>query len=234
MKKQHNTPLALAVAGIGFSALAMTAGAATTVLNTSADGTYFQVTAGTDERVNNDVGRAGANNGGTIDFATLVIFDISGFTTAELNTASNITLTYSLAAQDNTPPLDQIQIEYIGTFASNVLGTNGVNGASANAIAMGAAPIVNTLFSGAGIVGNNQTVDATAITSDTFANQYAAFRFTDPNGGNHQWDIGDTTGAGGGGTAIPAATLSITTIPEPNSALLASLASIGFLLRRRN
>ncbi|WP_435892615.1 PEP-CTERM sorting domain-containing protein [Oceaniferula spumae] len=206
--------------------------AATTILNPSADGTYFQVSAGTDERVNNDVGRAGRNDGNTFDFVGLIIFDISSFTTVDLNTATNITLTYSLGAQDNTPPLDQIQIEYIGTFADDTLGTNGMNGASATAIAMGAAPIVQTLFSGAASAGNNQTLDVTSISSDTFANQYAAFRFTDPNGGTHQWDIGDTTGTPTG-TAIPAATLSITPVPEPSSVALLGLGGLALILRRR-
>ena len=75
-------------------------------------------------------------------------------------TATSITLTYSSDEQDNTPPLDDLQIDHISTFASDDLGVNGASGASATAIAMGAAPSVNQLFSGAASAGSNLTVDA--------------------------------------------------------------------------
>ena len=75
-------------------------------------------------------------------------------------TATSITLTYSLGEQDSTPPLDDLQIDYISTFASDDLGANGASGASATAIAMGAAPSLNQLFSGAVSAGSNLTVDA--------------------------------------------------------------------------
>ena len=184
---------------ISFSSLAQSQ----TVLNTAADGTYFEVSAG-DRRVNNDVVRVGANDAVSFEFVGLLFFDVSGFTPAQLNSATSLTLDYELAVQDNSPPLDDIAFDYVGTFASNDLGANGVNNASSNAIAIGNAPVVTSLFSGPETLGTTKSLDVTAISSDTFDNRYAVFRITEPTLAGHQWDIPDGE-----------ATLTVTLAPEP-------------------
>jgi len=210
----------LAIASLGFAAFATNASAATTVLPTSSDATFFSVSA-TDNRINDGLNRIGFNAGAATEFMTFVTFDVTGLT-ADLNAATSITLDFALTAFDNTPVLDDLVVEYIGTFADNTFGVGGVNGANANAIAMSTAAAVNTVFSGAPGVGA-LSVDATAIGSDTFANQYATFRITDPSAAAHQWDIADAT---------PTLTI-VSPVPEPSSTALLGLGGLALVLRRR-
>ena len=217
MKLNQPLPVLLPLACLNFT---LSASHAATVLIADAGGTatYFEVST-VDKRVNNDLVRVGGNNGGTFAFIGLIAFDVSG-SVAELNSATSITLGFNLAAHDNAPALDQIAIDYIGTFASNDLGVNGVNSASANAITIGNAPSIASIFSGPETTGSGKTYDATAISTDAFSNQYAFFAITDPNGGAHQWDI-------------PAGSPTLTIVPEPSTGLLFGLAGLALAFHRR-
>lgn len=186
------------------------------ILNPSADGTYFEASA-TDLRINNDVIRVGGNNGGTIEFVGLILFDLDGQDITALQ-SETLTLALNLGTQDNTPVLDDLVVDYLGTFASDVLGTNGTNGADPNATTLATAPVVANLFTGTPATGE-LLIDATAIGSDAFTERYAVFRLTDPSVAAHQWDIADLSSAT---AARPAATFTIggPGIPSPPSDLV--------------
>ena len=174
------------------------------VLEPSADGTFFvSPTAG--NLFNPTVVRAGGNNAGEIEFVGLLVFDLDGIDASDLQ-AGPLTLRFDLGAEDNTPPLDDLQVDYVGTFASDVLGGGPNNAADPNASVLANAPVVTSLFNGSPEFGE-LALDATAIiASDTFTERYAVFRLTDPTVAPHQWDIADLSNAT---EERPAATLTI-------------------------
>ncbi|WP_372846130.1 PEP-CTERM sorting domain-containing protein [Pontiella sp.] len=201
--------------------LACAANAAIILTNdTVGTGTYFEIG---DFRVNNDLIRVGGNDALTTEFIGLLAFDVSG-SVAELQAATSITLSFNLAASDNNPALNDIAIDYVGTFANNYLGVNGVGGADANATLIGNSASIYSIFSGAETTGA-KSYDATAIGADSFENKYAYFLVTDPSYAAHQWDIG-------GSTDVAAATLTV--IPEPATlGLVAAFGGAVLFIRRR-
>jgi hypothetical protein len=194
-------------------------------LGTAADATYFEVSAA-DQRVNVDLNRIGGNNNSTFSFVSFHAFDLnaSNFTVAELQSAT-FTLDYTLGVQDNAPLLNDLEVEFLGTFtmggANGDYGANGVNGASSFATTLGSLAASGTTGSFAPGLGAEST-DVSFVSSDPFTNQFAIFRFIDPSFQPHQWDI-----------PVDQMTLTIETVPEPSSLALLGLAGLGMLVRRR-
>ena len=161
-------------------------------LDTAADATYFVVDPATDVRVNVEVNRIGGSNDGNITFETYVSFDVSGSSTADLQ-AATFDLVFTPGAFDNDPPLNDMQIDYIGTFSEGGdiadFGANGPNGASAFAQSLTAAPVVTGLGTIQPTPGEEVTLIADGIATDSFTSEFAIFRFTDPSVAGQQWNI---------------------------------------------
>ena len=111
-------------------------------LDTAADATYFVIDPASDNRVNVSVNRIGGSNDGNLTFETYIAFDISGSAVADLQ-AATFDLVFTPGAFDNDPPVDDMQIDYLGTFSQGGddadFGANGPNGASAFAQSLNAA-----------------------------------------------------------------------------------------------
>ena len=161
-------------------------------LDTAADATYFVIDPASDNRVNIGVNRIGGSNDGNLTFETYMAFDISGSTVADLQAAS-FDLVFTPGAFDNDPPLDDMQIDYLGTFNQGGddadFGANGPNGASAFAQSLNATPVVTGLGTFQPTVDVENTFNADAIATDSFINQFAIFRITDPSFAGQQWNI---------------------------------------------
>ena len=86
-----------------------------------------------------------------------------------------------------------MQIDYLGTFSQGGddadFGANGPNGASAFAQSLNATPVVTGLGTFQPTVDIENTFNADAIANDSFTNQFAIFRITDPSVAGQQWNI---------------------------------------------
>ena len=166
-----------------------------TVLTLSTFGTFFENDPVNPEdfRVSPTVIRAGGNGPlvSDLQFVGLLLFDLEGVDLAELQSGP-LTLDFSLTAFDNTPPLDDLIIDYVGTFATDVLGGPGgvANSADPNAIAIAEAPVVTNIFTGQPELGP-QSFDVTAIASTFSATseRFAVFRLTDPTLNDHEFNV---------------------------------------------
>ena len=170
----------------------VTAQAQSITLETTADATYFAVDPATDVRVNVEVNRIGGSDDGNLTFETYVTFDVSGSSVADLQ-AATFDLVFTPQAFDNDPPVDDMQIDYLGTFSEGGdiadFGENGPNGASAFAQSLNAATVVTGLGTIQPTPGEEVTLIADGIATDSFTSQFAIFRFTDPSVAGQQWDI---------------------------------------------
>ena len=158
---------------------------------------------------------------------TLHAFDLfaTGLSAAELQ-ASTFSFDFTPEAVDNTPPLDNLEIQFLGTFSQGGInddyGVDGVDGASAFAVSLAAAPALGTTGSFSPIDGIPESQDVSFVSTDSFTNQFAIFRIVDPTLAAHQFGIEENS-----------AVLVVTAVPEPSSLALLGLASIAMVARRR-
>ena len=204
-------------------------GTAQTITNvpTAADTTFFTADVD-DDRVNVTENLIGANITTQIQLETLHAFDLfaTGLSAAELQ-ASTFSFDFTPEAVDNTPPLDNLEIQFLGTFSQGGLDTDyGVDlaedGASAFAVSLAAAPALGTTGSFSPIDGIPESQDVSFVSTDSFTNQFAIFRIVDPTLAAHQFGIEENS-----------AVLVVTAVPEPSSLALLGLASIAMVARRR-
>ena len=203
-------------------------GTAQTITNvlTAADTTFFTADVD-DDRVNVTENLIGANITTQIQLETLHAFDLfaTGLSAAELQ-ASTFSFDFTPEAVDNTPPLDNLEIQFLGTFSQGGInddyGVDGVDGASAFAVSLAAAPALGTTGSFSPIDGIPESQDVSFVSTDSFTNQFAIFRIVDPTLAAHQFGIEENS-----------AVLVVTAVPEPSSLALLGLASIAMVARRR-
>ena len=203
-------------------------GTAQTITNvpTAADATFFTADVD-DDRVNVTENLIGANITTQIQLETLHAFDLfaTGLSAAELQ-ASTFSFDFTPEAVDNTPPLDNLEIQFLGTFSQGGInddyGVDGVDGASAFAVSLAAAPALGTTGSFSPIDGIPESQDVSFVSTDSFTNQFAIFRIVDPTLAAHQFGIEENS-----------AVLVVTAVPEPSSLALLGLASIAMVARRR-
>ena len=203
-------------------------GTAQTITNvpTAADATFFTADVD-DDRVNVTENLIGANITTQIQLETLHAFDLfaTGLSPAELQ-ASTFSFDFTPEAVDNTPPLDNLEIQFLGTFSQGGInddyGVDGVDGASAFAVSLAAAPALGTTGSFSPIDGIPESQDVSFVSTDSFTNQFAIFRIVDPTLAAHQFGIEENS-----------AVLVVTAVPEPSSLALLGLASIAMVARRR-
>ena len=203
-------------------------GTAQTITNvpTAADTTFFTADVD-DDRVNVTENLIGANITTQIQLETLHAFDLfaTGLSAAELQ-ASTFSFDFTPEAVDNTPPLDNLEIQFLGTFSQGGInddyGVDGVDGASAFAVSLAAAPALGTTGSFSPIDGIPESQDVSFVSTDSFTNQFAIFRIVDPTLAAHQFGIQENS-----------AVLVVTAVPEPSSLALLGLASIAMVARRR-
>ena len=203
-------------------------GTAQTITNvpTAADATFFTADVD-DDRVNVTENLIGANITTQIQLETLHAFDLfaTGLSAAELQ-ASTFSFDFTPEAVDNTPPLDNLEIQFLGTFSQGGInddyGVDGVDGASAFAVSLAAAPALGTTGSFSPIDGIPESQDVSLVSTDSFTNQFAIFRIVDPTLAAHQFGIEENS-----------AVLVVTAVPEPSSLALLGLASIAMVARRR-
>lgn len=192
---------------------------------TAADATFFSVGAG-DDRVNVDFNRIGSNN--TLEFESYHAFDLTatGLSVADLQ-GSTFTFDFTPGFQDDVPALDNLEIQFLGTFSQGGLntdyGVSGVAGASTFTLQLAAAPVLGTTGSFSPTVGSFESQDVSFVSTDSFTNQFAVFRIVDPTIAAHQWDIAEND----------AVLVINTAVPEPSSLALLGLASIAMVTRRR-
>ena len=203
-------------------------GTAQTITNvpTAADTTFFTADVD-DDRVNVTENLIGANITTQIQLETFHAFDLfaTGLSAAELQ-ASTFSFDFTPEAVDNTPPLDNLEIQFLGTFSQGGInddyGVDGVDGASAFAVSLAAAPALGTTGSFSPIDGIPESQDVSFVSTDSFTNQFAIFRIVDPTLAAHQFGIEENS-----------AVLVVTAVPEPSSLALLGLASIAMVARRR-
>ena len=199
-----------------------------TSVPTAADTTFFTADVD-DDRVNVTENLIGANITTQIQLETLHAFDLfaTGLSAAELQ-ASTFSFDFTPEAVDNTPPLDNLEIQFLGTFSQGGInddyGVDGVDGASAFAVSLATAPALGTTDSFSPTDGIPESQDVSFVSTDSFTNQFAIFRVVDPTLAPHQFGIEENN-----------AVLVITSpaVPEPSSLALLGLASIAMVARRR-
>ncbi|MGJ8725309.1 MAG: PEP-CTERM sorting domain-containing protein [Roseibacillus sp.] len=218
MKKKLRTQLLVTTTFVAVLT-ASQAHAAVTVLATT------QVATVLDDNANNwsngTVNVVGSPSPGNNELRTFVgfsTFDLSGFTPAELESAS-FTIGFDLAVLAGAPT--GLSIEYIGTYAND--NVRGADTGGANLAQWISDPTVDTVVSGYSTAG--AASEAIALSDGSFADgDFAVFRYVYDAGAslasNDQWGITN-------------ATLTVDTIPEPSSFLLLGIGLAFGSIRRR-
>ena len=199
-----------------------------TSVPTAADTTFFSVS-DADNRVTVDENLIGAGANINIELEAFHAFDLvaTGLSVAQLQ-ASTFSFDFTPEAVDNDPPLDNLEIQFLGTFSQGGInddfGVDGFDGASEFAVSLATAPALGTTDSFSPVDGILESQDVSFVSTDSFTNQFAIFRVVDPTPATHQFGIGENS-----------AVLVITTpaVPEPSSLALLGFASVAMVARRR-
>jgi len=223
------TKFLLIAAGVmlAFSASMGTAQTITDV-PTAADTTFFSIS-DDDNRVTVDENLIGAGANINIELEAFHAFDLvaTGLSVAQLQ-GSTFSFDFTPEAVDNDPLLDNLEIQFLGTFSQGGInddfGVGGFDGASEFAVSLATTPALGTTGSFSPTDGILESQDVSFVSTDSFTNQFAIFRVVDPTPATHQFGIGEDS-----------AVLVITTpaVPEPSSLALLGFASIAMVARRR-